>query len=87
MSHCLSFLPCLQLDRTQGTELRDLFDTRLVDGELQLMAATRCVLVGLMCCLPDPAGRPSMQQVVEMLASSCEEQKDSTNTASSSSTV
>ncbi|XP_066338526.1 uncharacterized protein [Miscanthus floridulus] len=74
------------LDRTQGTELRDLFDTRLVDGELQQMVATRCVLVGLMCCLPDPAGRPSMQQVVDMLAGSCAEQNGSTNIASSSNT-
>jgi hypothetical protein len=86
MSHCLSFLPCSQLDRTQGTELRDLFDSRLVDGELQLMVATRCVLVGLMCCVPDPAGRPSMQQVVDMLAGSCAEQNGSTNIASSSNT-
>ncbi|WVZ85619.1 hypothetical protein U9M48_032523 [Paspalum notatum var. saurae] len=53
--------------RLQESELRDLFDRKRVTGEPQQRAARWCVMVGLMCCLPDPANRPSMGRVIDML--------------------
>ncbi|OEL20461.1 putative E3 ubiquitin-protein ligase ARI10 [Dichanthelium oligosanthes] len=71
--------------RMEESELKDLFDPKQVIGEVQLMLATRCVLVGLLCSLPDPAGRPTMQTVLDTLAASHTEDKENTNVASSSS--
>ncbi|OQU83945.1 G-type lectin S-receptor-like serine/threonine-protein kinase At1g61480 [Sorghum bicolor] len=48
-------------------EFTNLFDKKLVTDQYVAMA-TKCVLVGVLCSLRDPKHRPSMQQVVSMLA-------------------
>ncbi|KAF8673020.1 hypothetical protein HU200_049093 [Digitaria exilis] len=73
--------------RMEKSELRDLFDSTEVNGELQLTLATRCVLIGLLCSLPDPADRPSMKTVLDMMLADShrveKERKDIASTSSS----
>ncbi|RCV39354.1 hypothetical protein SETIT_8G217000v2 [Setaria italica] len=45
-------------------EKRDLFDQQLVADDSNRVLALRCVLVGLICCLREPARRLSMEEVV-----------------------
>ncbi|KAK8448161.1 hypothetical protein SEVIR_8G237500v4 [Setaria viridis] len=46
--------------------IEELFDPALFD-ESQLMEIKRCVEVGLLCAQEDPANRPNMEDVVQML--------------------
>lgn len=62
-------------------ELVDLFDPKRVTGESQREEARWCVIVGLLCCLPEPTRRPFMSNVVRMLASCTQ---GTNNTGSSS---
>ncbi|CAL4978978.1 unnamed protein product [Urochloa decumbens] len=56
------------VDRLEGSDqLGNLFDSALVREELQTKAAIGCAFIGLMCCERDPADRPSMPEVVDML--------------------
>ncbi|XP_062182887.1 probable receptor-like protein kinase At5g18500 [Phragmites australis] len=56
------------LNRVQESEWRNIFDPKLVTNKYELTVATRCVVAGLLCCLPYPAERPSMAHVVDLLA-------------------
>uniref|UniRef100_K3ZLY5 Protein kinase domain-containing protein n=1 Tax=Setaria italica TaxID=4555 RepID=K3ZLY5_SETIT len=53
--------------RMEESELVDLFDPNRINGDTRRMAARWCVIVGLLCCVPDPQERPSMSEVIAML--------------------
>lgn len=59
----------------EESELVDLFDPQRLPEKSQRAAARWCVIVGLLCCLPDPARRPHMWKVVRML-DSCTQGED-----------
>jgi hypothetical protein len=40
-----------------------------VTGEAQRAEAAWCLVVGLLCCMPEPEHRPSMGVVIDMLGS------------------
>ncbi|KAF8665919.1 hypothetical protein HU200_054004 [Digitaria exilis] len=45
----------------------ELFDTELFGDESQLMEITRCLEIALLCTQFDPADRPHMEDVLQML--------------------
>lgn len=63
------------LGRSQAKRLekRDLFDQQLVADDSNRVLALRCVLVGLICCLREPARRLSMEEVVVRIGGPCTE--------------
>nr|TKW02173.1 hypothetical protein SEVIR_8G228400v2 [Setaria viridis] len=56
--------PSKEIREQWRLEKRDLFDQELVTDDSNRVLALRCVLVGLICCLREPARRLSMEEVV-----------------------
>ncbi|RCV39357.1 hypothetical protein SETIT_8G217300v2 [Setaria italica] len=65
--------------RMEESELVDLFDPNRINGDTRRMAARWCVIVGLLCCVPDPQERPSMSEVIAMLGSYVQEEEETNN--------
>jgi L1 cell adhesion molecule like protein len=62
----LFFLICQAWRDWEKGEIEELFDQALFD-ETQLVEIKRCVEVGLLCAQEDPANRPTMADVLQML--------------------